>query len=53
MSEDGPPTAIYALALWRGERKLARLALQRFDETWWLNNLKKAGGRIVFDYELV
>jgi hypothetical protein len=53
MAEDGPPTTIYALAIWRDDRIEARSALQRFDETWWLKNLKKAGGRIVFDYELV
>jgi hypothetical protein len=53
MSDDGPPTAIYALALWRGERTDARAALTRFDELWWLANLRRTGGRIVFDYELV
>jgi hypothetical protein len=53
MSDEGPPTAIYALVLWRGDRAAARTALQRFDEHWWMNNLKKAAGRIVFDYELL
>jgi hypothetical protein len=53
VSDDGPPTAIYALALWREERVDARAALTRFDELWWLANLKRTGGRIVFDYELV
>ena len=53
MSDEGPSRSIYALALWRGERKESRAALHRFDEIWWMNNLKKAGGRIVFDYELL
>jgi hypothetical protein len=53
MSDEGPPTAIYALVLWRWDRAVARAALQRFDEHWWMNNLKKAAGRIVFDYELL
>jgi hypothetical protein len=53
MADDGPPRAIYALALWRGDRINSRAALRDFDEAWWLNNLENAGGAIVFDYELV
>jgi hypothetical protein len=53
MSDDGPPRAIYVLALWRGDRIDSRAALRDFDEAWWINNLEKAGGGIVFDYELL
>jgi hypothetical protein len=53
VSEEGPARAIYALALWKKDRAEARAALNRFDEIWWMRNLKKAGGRIVFDYELI
>ena len=53
VSEDGPPAAINALAVWRGDSARARAALRTFDEAWWLKNLRGAGGRIVFDVELV
>jgi len=51
--DEGPARAIYALALWKRDRAESRAALNRFDEIWWMDNLKKAGGRIVFDYELL
>lgn len=53
VSDDGPPVAINALAVWRGDSTGARAALRAFDEVWWLKNLHGAGGRIVFDVELV
>lgn len=53
VSDDGPPTAINALAVWRGDSAEARAALGAFDEAWWLRNLRGTGGRIVFDVELV
>jgi hypothetical protein len=53
MADDGPPRAIYALVLWRDDRIDSRAALRDFDEAWWMNNLEKAGGGIVFDYELL
>jgi hypothetical protein len=53
MSEDGPPRIVYALALWPDDPAQSRAALHDFDQKWWLNNSSKAGGRIVFDYQLV
>ena len=53
MQEDDSPRTIYALAMWRGERAKAREARTNFDESWLMPNLKKAAGRIVFDYELI
>ncbi|HZY72179.1 MAG TPA: hypothetical protein VFE22_03620 [Edaphobacter sp.] len=53
MPEDGLPRTIYALAMWSGERTQSREALNSFDELWLIRNLKKAAGRIVFDYELI
>ena len=53
IAEDGPPRSISAFVLWRGERTAARSALKHFDESWWMNNLKRAAGRVVFDYELI
>jgi hypothetical protein len=52
-SEDGAPRTINALILWRGDRTEARTALRRFDDNWLMPNLKKAGRRIVFDFELI
>ena len=51
--DEGLPTEIYALVLWHGDRSIARAALKKFDESWWRSNLRKSGGRIVFDYELL
>jgi hypothetical protein len=53
MSEDESTRSIYALALWKRDKAESRAALKKFDEIWWMSNLKKAGGRIVFDYELL
>jgi len=53
MTEDGASRTIYALANWHGDRTTARNALKDFDERWWLTNMRKAAGRIVFDYELM
>ena len=53
MNDEGAPRTIYALALWRGNRADAKAALNTFDDQFWLDNLRKAAGRIVFDYELL
>lgn len=53
MTEEGASRTIYALALWHGDRASARKALNDFDERWWLANMRKAAGRLVFDYELM
>jgi hypothetical protein len=52
-SEDGPPRLIYALGMWDGDSDQARAALEAFEEKWGVGNSRKAGGRIVFDYQLV
>lgn len=53
VTEEGNPRTIYALAQWGEERREAKKALRDFDEQWWISNLQKAGGKVVFDYELV
>ena len=53
ITEDRPPQVIYALAMWDGETAKSRVALADFDQKWWLANSRKAGGRIVFDCQLV
>lgn len=53
ISDDGPPVSINALALFHGNSIDARAALDLFDRAWWMANMRKASGRIVFDYDLV
>lgn len=50
--EDAGPTTASAVALWKGPLASARESLAKFDESWWLENVKRARGRILFDYEL-
>lgn len=50
--EDAGPTTVSAVALWEGTLNSATESLAQFDESWWLDNVKRARGRIVFDYEL-
>jgi len=45
--------ALYAVAMWPGKVTDARKALARFDDTWWLANLRRASGYLTFTYELV
>lgn len=52
-TEEGASRTIYVLAMWKADRTSAREALKKFDHTWWLKNLSKAAGKVVFDYELV
>jgi len=51
--DEGAPKTIYGVVIWKNDLASARTALKKFDETWWLDNSKRASGRIVFDYELV
>ena len=52
ITEEGTPRTINALALWWGKREDARIALKSFDNSWWLDNIAKANGRIIFDYQI-
>jgi hypothetical protein len=53
-SDENPiPEMLYTVALWQGSPALAKAALERFDESWWIGNSSRANGRLVFDYELV
>jgi hypothetical protein len=44
---------LYAVALWPGAVRDARIALEHFDERWWIANSRQASGDITFTYELV
>jgi hypothetical protein len=50
--DENPPKTIYGVVAWKGSLGDARSALKSFDESWWLESIKKASGRVVFDYEL-
>jgi hypothetical protein len=50
--EEGLPGVIYGIVIWKGDVRTARVALQQFDDSWWMAATKKASGRIVFDYQL-
>jgi hypothetical protein len=43
---------VCATILWRKDPASARAALNSFDESWWIDNVKRASGKVVFDYEL-
>jgi hypothetical protein len=51
--DEDVPLTIYAIALWNGTLDDARVALNKFDASWWTANGPKASGRVVVDYQLV
>jgi hypothetical protein len=50
--EDGAQT-LYAFAVWPGDVRDVRIALEQFDEQWWIANSRQASGDLTFNYELV
>ena len=50
---DGNSPILYATVIWKGPICSARAALEKFDENWWLENVRIAPGDVVLDYELV
>jgi hypothetical protein len=53
LSNEGYQGTIYGVVSWKQDLSSARSALQRFDDSWWINSSRRASGRIVFDYQLV
>ena len=51
-TEEGMAKVICGVVIWRGSVSTAKTALSQFDDSWWMDNIKRASGRIVFDYEL-
>jgi hypothetical protein len=52
-SEDGDaPNVVCGFVRWTKDLESARAALDAFDESWWINNVRRGSGRVVFDYEL-
>jgi hypothetical protein len=50
--EADAPNVVCGIVLWSGSLDAARAALDIFDQSWWMNNVTRTSGRVVFDYEL-
>lgn len=50
--EGDEPNIVCGIVQWTRDSQAARAALDAFDDSWWMNNVGKAFGRVVFDYEL-
>jgi hypothetical protein len=51
--DDSGSQTLYAVAIWPGSMREVREALEKFDETWWIQHSQKASGYLTFTYELV
>lgn len=49
--EEGFET-LFCSVLISGDMQQARQVLRKFDETWWLDNVKDAAGRLNFDFQM-
>jgi hypothetical protein len=52
IDESGART-LYAVAMWPGRVRDAKIALDKFDDDWWIANSRQASGNLYFTYELV
>jgi hypothetical protein len=52
VDESGSRT-LYAVTMWPGRARDARIALDQFDDAWWIANSRQASGNLYFTYELV
>jgi hypothetical protein len=48
--EDDESISLYGIVIWRGSAAAAEMALEDFDERWWLHQSSHAG--LTFTYEL-
>lgn len=51
--DDAGSQTLYAVAIWPGNARDVREALEKFDETWWIQHSRRASGYLTFTYELV
>jgi len=51
--DDTGAQTLYAVAIWPGNVRDVREALERFDDTWWIQHSRRASGYLSFTYELV
>lgn len=52
IDESGGQT-LYVVAVWPGDVRDVRMALELFDEQWWITNSRQVSGDLTFTYELV
>jgi len=53
MSDEYGAQTLCVVALWPGDLREVRNALEHFDEQWWIDNSHQASGDLTFTYELV
>lgn len=53
VEDDEGFTTMFCLILFAGDILTAKLALQAFDEGWWLVRSAQVGGKLNFDFELI
>lgn len=51
--DDSGSQTLYAVAMWPGNVRDVRDALEKFDDTWWIEHSQPASGYLTFTYELV
>lgn len=51
--DDSGSRTLYVVVMWPGSVREVRMALDRFDETWWIANSDQSSGYLTFTYELV
>ena len=52
-SDEAGSRILYGIVAWKGSASAARLALNDFDDNWWMAHALQACGRLTFTYELV
>jgi hypothetical protein len=52
IDESGSQT-LYAVAMWAGRAEDVIVALDHFEDGWWISNSRQASGILTFTYELV
>ena len=53
MTDEYGAQTLYAVTVWPGSVRDVRIALDHFDEQWWIANSNQASGDVTFTYELV
>ena len=53
LDDDEGFTTLFCLILFPGDIAVARLALEFFDQHWWLPRSRQASGKLNFDFELI
>ena len=51
--DDSGSQTLYVVAIWPGNVREVREALEKFDDAWWIQHSREASGYLTFTYELV